>query len=156
MGCDELAPEQVFEKGGAELGFMSLGYCPATPEGSPLGDGTLGSEDCNVAGFGILPASAVVIEPPCQVTEPCVEWEFNSGETWQLCHMPYELNYTGNAYHIKVGVQGTSKVLADPSYIQTGCWDMGCGQFCVPPVAELLCFFERHRHAHVKLIPVYC
>jgi hypothetical protein len=155
LGCDEMAPEPVYEKGGSELGFMSLGYCPTEEDGAPLGDATLGTEDCNIAGYGVSPPEISVDDPPCDM-EGCMPWEFVWNQTWQLCHEPYELNYVGNAYHIKVGVKGTSSVLADPSYIQMGCWEMGCGQLCVPPVAELLCFFERHRHAHIKLIPVYC
>lgn len=157
MGVDQMAPQPVWSRGGSELGFASMGFCPAPTCGTDLGHEMLGGEDCNIVGFCYPAEEIIAPDPACIITDACYPWEFVSQEKFTVgCPAPLELNYTGTAYHLKVGVLGSSEILNDPTYAQMGCFEMGCAELCTPPVAELVCFISRFRHAHIVPVPVYC
>jgi hypothetical protein len=159
LGCEAMPPVVEWLEGGIDLGTLSLGFCP--PElgiGSPLGDDTLTTldDDCNIAGYSdVLPAEAIVGEV-CPPTERGRRWMPPSNGTFEMCASSYRHDYTGTAYVLRVGVKGSSAVLADPEYAEVGCMEIGCSQLCAPPLPELLCFVERITHAHIKVVAEYC
>jgi hypothetical protein len=160
MGCDQMPPEVEWLHGGSELGFAQLGECPeADLRGSSLGVETHNAdeEDCNIAGYYEEDAAAIPLDPPCDDV-PCPPYAVTeiSGTLLVGCGAPWTHEYTGTAYVLLVGLMETSPIMHLPDWNQMGCMEMGCDQLCAPDLESILCFVDRHRHAHVRVVRQYC
>jgi uncharacterized protein YmfQ (DUF2313 family) len=161
MGIDQMAPAIEWEHGGCDLGFMALGHCPLPSGlGSTLGWVPLNSsgQDCNIAGYQNVTTPVVPTLLPCAPVVHCGQWVPPADQEFAVgCAVPWSFDYVGTAYHMQVGIVGTSAILKDPAYSQVGdCMELGISQLCAPPTAQLFCFIEQHAHSHVKMLPIYC
>lgn len=158
LGDEQMAPAVQWLEGGIDLGMMGLA-CVDPAAGSGLGYDPL-EGDCHIAGYEELTPVPVYAPPPPGPCEPeyvCKKWEPPQTGFFMIgCPEPWRHDYQGNAHHIRVGIKGTSAILLDPQYPQIGTMEMGCDALCPPPVAEVICFVMRHRHAHVVPVPYYC
>jgi len=148
LGFGEMPPDVVWLDGGSELGEVCLGYCPPIAAGSGLG---LAEDDCIVTGFHELDPLVPLVPGPCE-PDGCVKWERPARGTLDLCHAVYRQEYVGNAHHLRIGLHPSSELLSH-TFPQMGDMNIGCDQLCAPPVAEVVCWIERHMHAHVVPIP---
>ena len=153
LGCDQMPPKVEWLAGGSELGFMCLGSGPPDLGGSDLGVSSAGADDCNEAGYRDLGDAPTTTIGPCDLVG-CERYFVPCLSEFTLCWAPFRHDYTGTAYHIKVGISGASPILA--GFTEVGCWNLGCDEVCSPPINERHCVIERHVHAHVRAVPVYC
>jgi uncharacterized protein YmfQ (DUF2313 family) len=107
LGCQQMPPQPVFTKGGSLLGYAMLA-CPIDDCGSDLGQGIHGPEDCMIAGYVECEPVPALDGSVCRNDTGCLEYVPPSvGVLLTGCYAPYELDYTGTAYHWRFGTPDT-------------------------------------------------
>ena len=157
LGCDPMPPPSSLRYGGCDLGHLGLA-CPPKTGGSPLGQGTLGSGDCNIAGYHVADANTVSDDSECRTDSTCERWHRpQTGELITGCYTPEEMApYEGTAFHWRYGMETDDPIFGRGDVTMTGCWDMGCDELCGPQLPHDLCWIARYKPAHTVAVPIWC